>query len=340
MNELQTISKDSLGISQFFPNNNLQNLMADLTEVKTWDDFARRFLLGEGKSKETYRNYLSSCRQFFDHTGGLHPMQAGTPEWIESFYDSLTCKDLNSKAVRMRGLKFMYKKIQERYPFFISPFDPKVMDERLTAKLFKAKKDISQKGALTMDEYRGIIRMLKRDVSPMGLLRYAIFRFGVMTGLRAHELCNLTWDSFSKDEEGISATFMGKGSKVGTVQVEEEAYRACRKAFRARFGGTASGTDYVFNSMSGIGMSKVTLHTRIKEISAAAIEAGIMRANFNLSTHALRHTCATRLVKMGCDLDTVRQQLRHSSLATTQRYLHEKCDLKPFWEKMNAEAVA
>ena len=161
-----------------------------------------------------------------------------------------------------------------------------------------------------------------------------------MTGLRAHELCNLTWESFSKDEEGLSATFMGKGSKVGTVQVEEEAYRACRKAFRARFGGAPSGTDYVFNSMSGIGMSKVTLHTRIKEISAAAIEAGIMRANFNLSTHALRHTCATRLVKMGCDLDTVRQQLRHSSLGTTQRYLHEKCDLKPFWEKMNSEAVA
>ena len=335
MNELSTISKDDLGISQFFPNNNLQNLMADLIEVNSWDDFARRFLLGEGKSKETYRSYLASCKQFYDFTGGLHPMQAGTPEWIEQFYDALSCKDLNSKAVRMRGLKFMYRKIEERFPFYTSPFDSDVMSEALTKKLFKSKTDISQKGALTMDEYKGIIRMLKGNTSPMGLLSYAVFRFGVMTGVRAHEFCNLTWDNFSKTEEGLTVTFMGKGSKVATIQVEEEAYKACRRAFRARYGKSPQPTDFVFNSMSTIGISKVTLHARIKEISAAAIKAGIMRSNFNLSTHTLRHTCATRLVMLGVDLETVRQHMRHSSLATTQRYLHEKCDLRPHWAKMN-----
>ena len=61
-------------LQQYFPNNALQNLADDLTGVKTWDDFARRFLLGEGKSPNTYKNYLTTCRQFYDFTGGLHPM--------------------------------------------------------------------------------------------------------------------------------------------------------------------------------------------------------------------------------------------------------------------------
>lgn len=49
-------------------------------------------------------------------------MQAGTPEWIEQWYDSLKV-DLNSKALRIRGLKFMYKKIGERFPFYTNPFN-------------------------------------------------------------------------------------------------------------------------------------------------------------------------------------------------------------------------
>jgi integrase len=38
--------------------------------------------------------------------------------------------------------------------------------------------------------------------------------------------------------------------------------------------------------------------------------------------HACRHTCATRLLQAGVDSETVRIWLGHSSLATTEQYLH------------------
>jgi site-specific recombinase XerD len=38
--------------------------------------------------------------------------------------------------------------------------------------------------------------------------------------------------------------------------------------------------------------------------------------------HALRHTCASRLVNAGIDLYVVKEWLGHSSIQITERYAH------------------
>ncbi|MEG0614622.1 MAG: tyrosine-type recombinase/integrase [Oscillospiraceae bacterium] len=45
-----------------------------------------------------------------------------------------------------------------------------------------------------------------------------------------------------------------------------------------------------------------------------------------LSPHKLRHTYATYMLKSGGDIDVVRRLLGHSSIATTQRYIHSGLD--------------
>lgn len=318
----------------------LTELKADL-EITSWADFERRFLLGTGKALQTYRSYRASCKQFYEFTGGQHPWAVADPSWIESFYDSLTV-DLNTKALRIKGIRFMYRRMAERYQtVFSDPFDN--MDPALIKKLNRTTKAEQERDALTEREYQALIKLLRIDKSARGLTDYSILRFGTTSGMRCAELCNLTWANISQGEDCYKATFTGKGNKVRTIELENEAVRAVRAAFRARFHRLPRPEDRVFNG-SGTGgntggMTTTTLYRRIVAIGDQAKAAGIMRANLRFHPHILRHTCGTRLVAAGADLYSVKEHLGHSDLGTTQIYLHHRERLNDKFEKIAGEAA-
>ena len=315
-------------LQKFFPNQVMAKLESML-DIHSWDDFRREFLLGDGKATNTIATYETAARQFYEFTGKLHPMQAGTPERIEQWYDSLISRgvSLDTAYIKIRGLKFLYKKISEKVPFFESPFN--IMSKTLHAKLNRTSKDESERDALIRREYQAICRMLK-DGDP---LDYAIFRFGCTSGLRATELCDLRWQHIQDVDGDLRATFRGKGNKVRTVHLERESVKVCRKAFRERFGRAPKASDYVFNSQQGEGITRPSIHRRIKMIAERAKEAGHMRANLHFSTHVMRHTALTLDVEAGVALDAVQRKAGHSSLSTTQRYLHSKTDWNAVYAK-------
>jgi integrase len=334
LQNMTTTTATTTELQQYFPNNQLQRLADDLTEIHTWDDFARRFLLGDGHSARTTETYLLGCKQFYTFCGALHPMQAGTPEWIESWYDSLSALDLNTRVLRIRSLKFMYRKICERFPFYASPFD--TMTETLSRKLNRSKRDESERDALTEREYKTMLKYLCSDKSVKGLQDYAIMRFGVTSGMRAAELVALKWENIQTTEAGYSATFVGKGSKVRTIQLEVEAVKAIRRAHRARWLRMPQPAERVFCSLQHATTTKSTIHNRVKAMAAAGKAAGILRQNLLVSTHVMRHTCATRLVAAGIDIHSVSKHLGHASIATTEIYLHTHADLSAAFASMSA----
>ena len=261
-------------------------------------------------------------------------MQAGTPEWIEQWYDSLNHLDLNTKVLRIRSIKYLYKKIGERFPFYTNPFN--LMSESLNKKLNRSKKDESERDSLTEIEYKALLKYLRGDKSVKGVQDYALVRFGVTSGLRAQELVDLGWEHIQKTEIGYNATFTGKGNKVRTIQLEVEAVRAIRTAFKVRWGRVPLTSDPVFHSQTTEGITKPTIHNHVHAIAAAAKDGGILRQNLLVSTHVLRHTCATRLLAQGVDIYTVSRHLGHSNVATTDRYLHNRADLTAAFERMSA----
>jgi integrase len=327
-------------LAPFFPNNHVQALIDDLVNVQSWSDFERRFLLGTGKSTNTNSTYLTACKQFYEFTGGLHPMQAGTPEWVEQWYDALP-PDLATRSVKVAALRFMFRRIVERFPAYRDPFS--VMDPDLTRKLSRCKKNVSEKDALTETEYRALLSMLQADTSLRGLQDYALIRLAVTSGMRAAELVSLRWENLSNSEGIWKATFIGKGDKMRTIQLEAESVQAAVVAFSGRFGRKPVSFDHVLQGThtgrsTGDGISKSAVHLRIKAIAARARRAGILRENLAVSTHTMRHTCATRLVGAGVPLDAVQRHLGHSSINTTAVYLHNSVNIESYWTAIAGEA--
>jgi len=310
----------------------LSEIKADF-QIESWDDFSRRFLLGNGNSKNTTIAYQQSCKRFYEFTGGLHPWQTATPEWIESFYDSLDC-DLNTKALRICGLKYMYRKMAEKYPVgFEDPFS--IMSEKLRKKLGRTKKDESLRDSMTQKEYADLLNYLRIDKSITGVQNYAIIRFGVTSGLRAAEMLNLTFGQILKAESGYSLTFTGKGNKVRTVFIDGGCYDALRAAHRAKYGKAPAPEDRVFETTRTASMTNANLGLRVRAIAEKAKKAGILRENLLITPHVMRHTCATLDLDNGVKLDALQRKLGHSSLATTQRYLHSKTNWNEVYEKRN-----
>ena len=183
--------------------------------------------------------------------------------------------------------------------------------------------------ALHESEYHSTLRMLKADTSEKGLIRYAIFRFGCTSGLRAAEMSALRWENFSSCDGEYSVTFMSRGNAnktLRTVPVEKEALEALDMAYRHSTGKSPSPKASVLVASHRNRMTKATIHNRVKEIEAAAKSAGLMRGNLVFSTRTMRHTAFTLMAERGVPLDVIQRLAGHSTMGSTSRYLHTEYD--------------
>lgn len=136
----------------------------------------------------------------------------------------------------------------------------------------------------------------------------AILELLYSSGLRASELCELE----AKDVLGLQITVRcGKRGKTRTIPMTQEAYNSIARYMQDR--GTQPGA--LFQTIMG---KKLRRQLLCKMVGTYAKRAGIE----GITTHTLRHACATHLLDQGADLRLIQEVLGHSSIASTQRYTH------------------
>lgn len=144
----------------------------------------------------------------------------------------------------------------------------------------------------------------------------AILEVLYATGCRVSELCGLTLDRVSLDDEYVRC--FGKGNKERIVPLGARAIVALRdwlRIGRPAWSTPAFPTPALFLTKTGRPMHRGKVWEIVKD---AARRAGLPTRG--VSPHVLRHSFAIHLLENGADLRAVQELLGHRSIATTERY--------------------
>lgn len=156
----------------------------------------------------------------------------------------------------------------------------------------------------------------------------------LFTGIRIGELCALTWNDISLEENTIHIH-----QTMQRVQISQPASRKTKILISSPKSSCSIRTIPLTAEMAALltdnrqqgylltGLKNRYLEPRTMQnhFRKAVQESGIAPANF----HALRHTFATRCIELGFDVKTLSEILGHSNVnITMNRYVHPSMDLK------------
>ena len=148
----------------------------------------------------------------------------------------------------------------------------------------------------------------------MTLRNSAMVAMMARAGLRVSEVVALDVGDVALNERSGWATIrQGKGLKEREVPLSLQARRALSDYLEAR---PEAKILALFVSKSKVRLSERAIQGMVK---GAALRAGI---ETDVTPHTLRHTFATRFLRRGGDLATLRDILGHTNLSTTSRYVH------------------
>ena len=165
--------------------------------------------------------------------------------------------------------------------------------------------EVTHKRILTEEQVLKLIDAPKRQRDKL------LLRLIYAAGLRVSEVCGLVWGDLLSN--GVLHVRNGKGQKNRFVTLSDGMIEKL-KTYRG-----SSGLDApMFLSQKGSRLDASQVHRIVK---AAAKNTGI---SADASAHWLRHSHASHSLDRGASLVTVRDTLGHSSIATTNKYLHSK----------------
>ena len=168
--------------------------------------------------------------------------------------------------------------------------------------------------------------------SPLDVRDRAILEVAYGCGLRATELCTLRTRDVDFSGKLLRAT--GKGEKERAVPFLGEARKRVQiyvETVRNLLG--KEGPDNLFLSRSGNPLSREDIWRIIRKRGK---QAGISPSR--LHPHILRHSFATHLLRRGMDQRTLQELLGHSSIATTEKYLHFDLELRDVYDRSHPRA--
>ena len=256
---------------------------------------------------EHYRWTLTDYRDFLTATGRPATVKELTAPTLQAFHAWLTATPLKKlgKTGLTRSLRSTQGRMKDMRAFvrFLEEIEwldraPKVAIPKTPQTLFPVFNDDELKRLFASAQVRGQSEQATRNRAMLAVFLDAGIRLGEMVALLPADLM--------LDDGLIRVT--GKGSKTRIVPVSPTVARHVREWLSVR--GEGEGNLF-WLTRSGIRM----LFRRIQ------VETGLY-----ITPHKLRHTAATKYIRSGMDLHSVKRILGHQNLETVEIYLSLSAD--------------
>lgn len=248
------------------------------------NEYIQYLVYTKGYSLNTARQYETTLRSFAKANSGHR--------WSEIKTDDIVIYLANKKAAgasnntiiaNISAIRGIYNWMMKNYNLEVNP-----------AKYLESpKKDKTIPHTINSED---IIKAVKLE--PIRDIRLAIMMMASM-GLRVSETRNLKYEDINF--RTAQAIVMGKGRKERCIYFPS----------------------YVIEMLKASGKKEGAIFERWDDREFRyAIYAAFKRIGVYASPHQLRHSFATRAINEGMRLDVLREILGHTSIATTQIYLH------------------
>ena len=259
--------------------------------------------------RKTLKAYRIDLRQYFEYICVDEPDKEKIEEYVTHLHKSYKQKTVKRKIA---SIKAFYNYLEET----------EIIAERPFRKIkVKFKETVTLPRIIPREEIEKLLNHMYQclnendKASRKFMLRdVAVIEVFFATGARVYEISNIRDDSINLNTGLIR--LMGKGGKERYVQISNTSILEVLKKYYDENEQSIKKSGYFFVNNRENRYTEQSIRLMLKKYTE---QAGIER---NITPHMFRHSFATYLIEEGVDVSCVQQILGHSSIKTTQIYIH------------------
>lgn len=256
---------------------------------------------------KTIKAYRIDLQQFCDFIQSDVPQKRHIENYITNLHKTYKQKTIKRK---LASVKAFYNYLEEEEYIAESP---------LRKIKVKFKEEIVLPRIIMREEIESLLNYMYRSENKtekysFWLRDIAVVETFFATGARVYEISNMKKDCIDLNSGLIC--FKGKGNKERYIQIgSADVLELLKKYYKANED-VINESGYFFINNRGARFSEQSIRIMLKRYAA---EAGIER---KITPHMFRHSVATFLIEEEVDISCVQRILGHSSIKTTQIYIH------------------
>lgn len=279
-----------------------------LNHSKIVKNYILHLQLERALSQRTLEAYISDLEKLIKFTANQEiEIEALTANHIHQFLSQLQDIGIGarSQARIISGIKAFYKYLELENIISTNPMEF-IDSPKIGMKLPET---------LTIEEIDSLANSFDMSL-PESQRNRTIFEVLYSCGLRVSELLSLKISQINDEEEYLFIE--GKGGRERLVPISSSALHEIKNYLveRQHLPIQKGAEDTLFLNRRGGKLSRVMVFNITKK------QCEICGIKKNISPHTFRHSFATHLLERGANLRAIQQMLGHSSITTTELYLH------------------